>query len=174
MKIFFPCRVAVARGLVVAAGLTGAYISYAQTLPAVADLEKSGYVVYTGDFNVDSKPDVLLVPRGKFFVIDLDDLIVPIVIKAPATSQTILLQSGAGSAYTLTLNPGAAAVNSSVWARGGYDITLDDRMGTGKGAITLTAKQGGLPVGFTVASSASGALPELAWAAPVCPDPAMR
>ena len=131
----------------------------AQTYPAqfANALTRAHYTVYVGDVNGDGIVDLLLVPKKNFVVIDLGDISFPILVRPP--SPPFVLLSGGGS-YTLSSNPAASVLNSTVWQAGSYSLTYGDTLGRGSLSMLLQPLTAGQP-SVLIDTSASTGLPVL-------------
>jgi hypothetical protein len=159
VDISFRIKAAAGYGLaLIALFVMGSTQVAGQSFPAqyANALQKAQYTVYAGDVNGDGTIDLLFLPKKVFVIIDYD-IPFPVVAK-PISAPFVLLSSAGG--YTLTSNPTAAILNSSVWQKSSYHLTYGDTLADGSVNMLAEAAVSGSP-SFLVTSSSTTGLPVL-------------
>jgi hypothetical protein len=120
-------------------------------------LQRSNYVVMSGDYNGDGYMDILMIAKQRIVIIDYD---IPIPIAIPTPSPSFVLLSSGPVNFTLSTNVTAEMIASPVWQSGGYDLIYGDITGNGAGGVFLRARTvGGLSV--SIVASQSNGVPQL-------------
>jgi hypothetical protein len=107
------------------------------------DFARSGFAVYSGDFNSDGYIDILAKAKTRIVMIPLDDLVVPVPIASPVVSFVIL--SDSGGSYTVSTNVSSTMLTSSVWRADTHDLRIGDLLGNGFGGAVIEARNPGEP-----------------------------
>lgn len=119
-------------------------------------LQRTTYTLYTGDYNGDSKVDLLAKARNPMVLVDYD-IPIPVRLKPPSPSFALL---SSGDAYSLVSSPSASLLASPVWQPAPYDVAFGDVQANGSVAMVLRGRNPQLP-GFTVVTSATDGSPSL-------------
>ena len=96
-----------------------------------SDLLDYGYSLYQADYNGDGCIDYLLRAPARVMVLDLDDLIIPLVLN----NKSIILMSGLNCAYSSVDDVASDMLNDSRWVPAEYRLVIGDSRGDGGGSI---------------------------------------
>jgi hypothetical protein len=119
-------------------------------------LQRAQYTVRAGNYDGDGLLDLLLIPKRRVIIIDFD---VPVPVIAKPASPAFVLLSGGGN-YSLTANPSAAVLNSTVWQTSSYSLTYGDTLANGSVNLLLQALSAGKP-SFLITTSPTDGQPQL-------------
>ncbi|MDZ4077077.1 FG-GAP-like repeat-containing protein [Hydrocarboniphaga sp.] len=111
------------------------------TNPANADvppqyqngLHDAGYEVYSGDYNGDGYPDLLLRAKHQFVLVDYE-VPFPVLLR---WRQSFMVLSNPDGTYSIVLSPSAAVLSSSVWQPDTHDLIFGDTDGDGSLELLL-------------------------------------
>lgn len=99
-------------------------------------LSDAGYDVYSGDYNGDGYPDLLLRAKHQFVLIDYDTVI-PVLLR---WRQSFMVLSNSDGSYSILLNPNTAAMSNPLWVPGTHDLIFGDTDGDGSLELLLRSK----------------------------------
>lgn len=118
------------------------------------DVLNAGYTVMQADINGDACVDYLIQGKTISVILDLDDLVFP-VLSPPRVQPLLLLSATTTGTCSYAAAPATAAqLRSTAWGASSYRVSVGDVRGDGNGSLFISAPQGSLA--FNVARLASG------------------
>ena len=100
-------------------------------------MERTKYVVMTGDYNKDGKNDVLMKASSR----SPNDHQSSVPTLPPVASPTFALLSTSTKAYTLVSSPKAALLQSPVWKVGAHRLVFTAATGSNAGSVRIIASK---------------------------------
>lgn len=122
-------------------------------------LQKTRFQTFSADINGDGLGDILVKTPPNIAMIDLDDLIVPLLIP-PALDSFVLLSQGDGS-YTVISKPDASLINHPAWRADTHRVMVGNAQGAA--SLTVVANIADKPSVVVAVSADTGALQVIEW-----------